>query len=114
MERLFFRKVEVWIVGLLAIIGLVGTIAFGNLVAYTLQGGTKAGKIGSAAVAVSTIPEFLDRLDPDVYFMIPEQFHLGKKGFRFSYEPEQGQTQAIWCSADTTVTIAGLTSSLSI
>lgn len=87
MERLLFKKVEFWIVGLILVLGLVALIAFGNIVVHTMKGGTKTGAIGEAAVAVSDIPGFLKRMDRNSYLMVPENVHPGEGGFTFNYEP---------------------------
>lgn len=87
MEKLLFRKVEFWIVGLLAVLGFVLLIAFGNVVVHTVKGGNKAGAIGDAAVAVSDIPAFLRRMNRDSYLKIPPHVHPDKGGFVFNYAP---------------------------
>jgi len=88
MERFFFRKIEVWVLCLVVILGLAGAIAFATLVAYTLRGGTKAGALGEAAVAVASIPDYLARLGRETeFFRAPEGTHPGKAGFDFSYPP---------------------------
>ncbi len=86
MDRLVFKKIELWIVGLLVVLGLVMMIAFGNIVVHTMKGGTKAGELGETAVAVSDIPGLLRRMDENQYLMVPEQVHRGKSGFNFNYE----------------------------
>jgi hypothetical protein len=87
MERLLFKKIELWIVGLLTAVGIVALVAFGNVVVHTMKGGTKAGIVGKVALAVSDVPGFLRRLDPDNYFMVAEGTHDGISGFRYSYAP---------------------------
>ena len=87
MEKLLFRKVELWIVGLIIVGGLLLLVAFGNVVVHTVKGGERAGVIGEAAVAVSDIPEFLRRMNRNSYLMVPEHVHLGKSGFTFNYAP---------------------------
>lgn len=87
MERLLFKKVEFWVVGLILVLSVVALIVFGNIVVHTMKGGTKTGAIGEAAVAVSDIPGFLKRMDRNSYLMVPEQVHAGEGGFTFNYEP---------------------------
>ena len=62
MEKLLFKKVELWIVGVLAVLGIIVTIMFGNVVVHKMKGGTKAGIVGDVALGVSDIPGFLRKL----------------------------------------------------
>ena len=87
MEKLLFKKVEFWVVGLIVIIGLVLMVAFGNIVVHTVNGGTRAGAVGNVAVAVSDLPGFYRRLNRDLYLMVPESVHAGKSGFTYAYKP---------------------------
>ena len=87
MERFLFKKVELWLIGLLIVVGFVLLVGFGNVVVHTLKGGTKAGFVGDAAVAVSDIPGFLRTLDRDSYLKVPAHRHADKNGFVFNYAP---------------------------
>ncbi len=62
LERLLFRKVELWFVGLLVIVGLITTLFFGWGVQYRISGGTRAKAVGNALVSVSRAPEPLLKL----------------------------------------------------
>ncbi len=94
-ERLMFRKLDLWFVCLLAILGVIGTIAFGNIAIYTFTGGTKAGFIGDAVLTLSTIPQQVGKLfNADEYSRAKSDRHPGKSGFAFAYakgaRPEAG------------------------
>ncbi len=56
MEKILFKKIELWLVFILLLVGLIGTILFGWLVRFTVMDGTKAGAIGKIAVEVAAIP----------------------------------------------------------
>lgn len=59
MEKLLFKKVELWLVILILLVCVVATIIFGWVVKYTVVGGKKAGAIGEAAVVLASIPSNL-------------------------------------------------------
>ena len=46
MQRLIFKKLELWIVLLILTIGLLGTVLFGAAVKYHAEGRRRAGFIG--------------------------------------------------------------------
>lgn len=85
MEKLFFKKIELWLVGLIVVLLILGAIAFGNVVVHTMKGGTKAGIIGEGALWISNIPTFLKKLDQAEYFKVGVSKHEGKSGFAFGY-----------------------------
>ena len=62
MERLLFKKVELWILGLVAVAGFIGMILFGAIIldeerGIEERGGDHFGAIGDAAVMLAEIPE---------------------------------------------------------
>ena len=59
MEKLFFRKIELWVVAVLAVLGVLAMIVFGSVVLFTVQGGKKFGALGQAAVALAAVPNTL-------------------------------------------------------
>ncbi len=85
MERLLFRKVEMWLVGLIAILAVVAMIAFGNVVVHVMKGGRKAGVLGDIAFSVSNLPAFFQSFDKARPFRAWEDRHPGQSGFSFSY-----------------------------
>ena len=105
-ERLMFRKVELWVVGLICVAAFVGMILFGAIArktADTAEGNKRFGLVGEAALALSMAPEKLMRTGrmlingasiPDVirhlrnedYLIVEETPGIaGKAGFAFSY-----------------------------
>src|SRR5262249_25517062 len=105
-ERLMFRKVELWVVGLICIAAFVGMILFGAIArktADTAEGNKRFGLVGEAALALCLAPEKLMRTGrllingdsiPDVIRYLRNEGYLiadetpviaGKAGFRFSY-----------------------------
>ena len=57
MEKFLFSKVETWLVILLAILALVGSLAFGAVVLDRERGKDRTGKVGDAAVTVAGLPD---------------------------------------------------------
>ncbi len=56
MEKFFFKRVEVWLVLLLAVFGLIGVIIFGALVRNVALGFDRFGIVGQAAYAIASVP----------------------------------------------------------
>lgn len=57
MEKLFFSKVETWVVLVLAIVGLIGMIIFGSIVRHVAIGGDKLGSFGDGVYQISRVPD---------------------------------------------------------
>lgn len=86
-ENFMFRGVPVWLVGVLAILAILGMVAFGNIAVHTSKGGTKAGPIGEAVLAIANIPEVVKDVRNAMYYLrIGHQRFEGRSGFDFSYE----------------------------
>lgn len=56
MESLLFRKVEIWVLGILAIAGVIALIGFGMLVRNKALGHDKFGLAGDVAFNLASIP----------------------------------------------------------
>ena len=103
-ERLMFRKVELWVVGLICVAAFVGVILVSAIARKTAEGNTRFGLVGDAALALSTAPEKLMLpvrmlifhgasiqdvircLRNEDYLIVEETPGIaGKAGFRFSY-----------------------------
>src|SRR5215813_5769209 len=101
-----FRKVELWVVGLICVAAFVGMILFGAIArktADTAEGNKRFGLVGEAALELSLAPEKLMRTArmlingdsiPDVIRYLRNEGYViaeetpgiaGKAGFRFSY-----------------------------
>lgn len=59
MERILFKKIELWLVIIFLLAWMVGTILFGWAVKYTVTGGKRAGQLGKIAVELASIPSNL-------------------------------------------------------
>lgn len=57
MQNLLFRRIEVWLVLLLALLSVVGTLAFGALVLDAERGKDRFGVASAAALSLADIPE---------------------------------------------------------
>jgi len=83
IERFLFRKIEVWVVLLLILLGLAGTMAFGVLVRTSALGGTYWGALGTLAFNIASIPhDFKNSLDD--FITQHKVFRLGTTDFLFS------------------------------
>ncbi len=56
MERLLFKRIELWLVLFLAVLAVIGMILFGALVRSAAMGFQKYGKLGDTALALATVP----------------------------------------------------------
>ena len=62
MEKLLFKKIELWVLGLVLVAGFLGMILFGAIVLDEERGeeelgGDNFGPIGDVALAIAEIPE---------------------------------------------------------
>jgi hypothetical protein len=62
IEKLFFKKIELWIVLLILLIAMIGSILFGWVVQSTVADEKKAGFVGEIAVTVASTPSTLKKL----------------------------------------------------
>ena len=60
-ERLAFRKVELWVVGLICVAAFVGVILVRSIARKAAEGTERFGLVGEAALALSKAPEKLMR-----------------------------------------------------
>src|SRR4249919_797762 len=60
-KRLMFRKVELWVVGLICVAAFVGMILVSAIARKTAEGNNRFGLVGEAALALSEAPEKLIR-----------------------------------------------------
>jgi len=59
MEKILFKKIELWLVIISLLVWVVGTILFGWVVKHTATGGKKAGQFGEIALELASIPSNL-------------------------------------------------------
>ena len=84
MERIVFRKVELWVVGLIVVIGLLGVVAFGAMVRSRAMGFERYGMAGDVAIEIASIPATLkDILEQDdrMTSVWNEDRFVGKSGW---------------------------------
>ena len=62
MQKFLFRRIELWIVLLLALLSLIGTIGFSAIVLDTERDQKHFGALGKAALAVANVPETVRQL----------------------------------------------------
>src|SRR5262245_15505392 len=104
LERLLFRKVELWVVGLICVAAFVGMILVSAIVRKTAEGSKRFGLVGEATLALSkapenlmlpvrllifygvSIPDVIRRVRNEGYLSLGEDRHSGKAGFAFSYQ----------------------------
>lgn len=89
MEQFLFRKVEVWILGLILVVGILVMIAFGMLVRNHAQGNDRFGMAGEAAYRIASIPATTKKLLSNSNVMVAAEGKSrfaedGKKGWRES------------------------------
>ncbi len=86
-----FRKVELWIVGLLAVATLLAVTAFAMVVRTAATGDDRYGRIGDLALSISKLPETVTRsvrllIHGDRYELrIKQERFAGRRGFAFHY-----------------------------
>ncbi len=96
LEKLAFKKIELWWVGVVLIVGSIASIAFAAAVRHHNIGGERLGRWGSALDAVASFPgvaghtvaalfNLLDNSD----FQAVEQRFPGESGFYFADPPGQ-------------------------
>lgn len=57
-----FKKIEIWKLYLVILLGIPTTIIFGALATYELKGGTRLGKVPKFALFLSEIPKNIKNL----------------------------------------------------
>jgi Arylsulfotransferase (ASST) len=86
MEKLFFKKIELWIVLLLAVLAVVGSIVFAAIVRNKMLGFDRFGAVGDAALALAEIPGTArELLKPDRVMVADTRSDFeGKSGWTFN------------------------------
>ncbi len=79
IERLVFRRIELWVVGLLGIASLIFTIGFGVVVRNEALGHGRFGEIGKVAFAVAEMPATIQKMT-----QAGRQMHAIEGGKRFA------------------------------
>lgn len=90
MQRLLFKKIELWAVLLLGLLGILGLVAFGAAVLDGERETGRFGPLGPVAVAVAEIPETVKALmSPDLAMAAfsPHRFGDRPAGWTFAEGP---------------------------
>lgn len=93
LERLLLKKVEVWVVGLLATAAVLGLVAISVVVRVTTEGDERFGRLGETAVEISRLPENLRRAirlvteGAKADLAVSEPRFEGQAGFTFAVPP---------------------------
>ncbi|MFC1843334.1 arylsulfotransferase family protein [Thermodesulfobacteriota bacterium] len=86
MEKILFKKISVWIVLLLAILGIIIAILFGASVRhYYVMGNRMLGNFGIVMVDIASVPSNIKKLITKYGLVVPNQRFEGEKGFTFNY-----------------------------
>ena len=62
VEKFLFSNVKVWLLLLLLLFSLLGSVMLASLAVYRLQGGEKLGSISQAALSIATFPQIVVQL----------------------------------------------------
>ncbi len=90
LERILFKKIELWIVLLLVIIAAIITILFGWSVRHYQKGGQRLGSLGHVVESIATFPTTARKAlrfsaDKEDLVAGDEQRFNGLSGFQFNY-----------------------------
>jgi len=85
MDRLLFRKIELWVLLLLGIVGFAALIFFGSVVRNAALGNQRFGTLGASALALAEIPANARKLLQDDESMVAFRSVAveGKRGWQF-------------------------------
>jgi hypothetical protein len=65
LEKLLFKKIELWVLGLVLLFSFVAAVMFGATVRHTMMGNRLLGPVGEFALRIATIPGDIRRLTTD-------------------------------------------------
>lgn len=90
MEKFLFKKVEMWFVLILAMVGIVGSLLFAGAVrSYNRNGDQRVGSLGPTIEAISSIPSKIYKIvtkgGGSADLVTEEQRFEGQSGFQFNY-----------------------------
>lgn len=83
MEKLFFKKVEVWVLLLLLFLAGLAALGFGIVVRQTLEGSDRYGIVGKGAIILTALPDLTIKMlaPPSADLESKEQRFVGRQGF---------------------------------
>ena len=78
LRTFMFKKIEIWILYIVLILGIPVTIGFGSVVRHEILGGTKLGRISKAALFLAEIPSNIQKvfIPNDVALQVEDRFPL--------------------------------------
>ncbi len=93
LERLFFKRVELWLMLLILLIVAIGGALFGAVVYSTARGSDRFGTLGTVAVSIAQMPkQAITAADQLIYgskraLQPTAQRFEGRAGFTYAYQP---------------------------
>ena len=88
MEKFFFKRIEVWLVALLFVLGLVMTVIFGAMVRNVALGFDRFGMASKIAYAIASVPadaqNLLNDIDRNIITVKNSDRFSGRAGWTFS------------------------------
>lgn len=101
MQNFFFRKIELWLLILVLLIGIVLSILFGAAVMDSIKGTGHFGRAGKVAVAIAQVPDTLIEIAKN---KDPRRSGRGMRlklpgGWTFG-DPRKGNQPASWAGMD--------------
>lgn len=88
IEKVMFKKVELWLVILLMLLAVIGALLFGGAVRHYLRGGQLLGGFGPMVESIAGFPATVRDVlafDADAYLVAKEQRFSGQSDFFFNY-----------------------------
>jgi len=94
IERLLFRRVELWVVFCIVLLGAAASVALAWAVRHQINGGARLGVMGPVVMQIAALPSDVNRalsgvfgvlFDTAVDLQSPEQRFGAESGFKFNY-----------------------------
>jgi hypothetical protein len=90
MEKLFFKKIELWVVLLIVMLGIVFSVMLAGAVRHNMKGGDKTGKLASVVNEIASLPANINKLiataGGDKVDLEAQSHRFNSlKGFQFNY-----------------------------
>lgn len=88
LEKILFKTVELWVVLVLALVGVVITLTYGWAVYHQARGEAGLGIFGRVALHLAALPErAITAAKMEDPYLASENRFPGQSGFKFSYPP---------------------------
>lgn len=88
LEKLLFRKIELWVLLVVVLVGVLGYIGYGGLILEQVQGDKRLGKLGMVALDVAELPGDIEQLlrGKDPMMVRSQGADPGLKGWSWSQD----------------------------